>query len=220
MTLDKTQIFEIKELVNKQSIWYNDIKEELVDHIASEVEQQMQQGADFKEALSQVTPQINFKKIQRERLKYEHIRAMKDVLTEMKSFLAGPRLLILISLAALQGVLYLYFPENAMDLQIATVMILVIMMVYYLGIPWYLAQNQPKPLSNVHYMSRINAIYSSSLIISALIGLFRTWYLEMPGLGLAVFVLFYWFAVAGWMVMRKTLRDVRAQEALRNKEYA
>lgn len=69
MKLNPSQIQEIDRLIGDHNIWYDDLKNELTDHVASAVEDRLgQENTSFDHALMQVMEEIDPEKIQRQRM--------------------------------------------------------------------------------------------------------------------------------------------------------
>ena len=95
MKLNPSQIQEIDRLIGDHNIWYDDLKNELTDHVASAVEDRLgQENTSFQLALMQVVEEINPEKIQR-------LRMLRSLLLPFRWFtLLHPLNTILIFLAS------------------------------------------------------------------------------------------------------------------------
>lgn len=82
----------------KVKIYYTNIQDELLDHIASETEQLMKKGLDFDTAFRQAAQQVNPEKFQTTVLMATHLSKMKSI---FKSFMEPMVLIKSLLLAAL-----------------------------------------------------------------------------------------------------------------------
>lgn len=90
MKLDHEQLETIRLELSKVKIYYPDIKDELLDHVASETEQLMQEGMDFNTAFFQAAQKLNPQKFQMDVLIASHLSKAKAI---FKSFIE-PMILI------------------------------------------------------------------------------------------------------------------------------
>lgn len=90
MKLNHEQLETIRLELLKVKIYYTDIQDELLDHVASETEQLMQKGMDFNTAFSQAAKKVNPEKFQMDVLITTHLAKMKSI---FKSFME-PMILI------------------------------------------------------------------------------------------------------------------------------
>ena len=93
MKLSHYQIEHIREYIDAQNIWYDDIKIELLDHIVCNIEHQME-ASDIKfiEAAARAIEEVNPSAIQKERLKVEHIATFKEVYHEAIGLFSGSKI--------------------------------------------------------------------------------------------------------------------------------
>ena len=97
MKLAHYQIEHIREYIDGQNIWYDDIKIELIDHIVCNIEHQMEDSdIKFVEAAAIAIKEIDPASIQKERLKVEHIATFKEVYHEIIDLFSGSILFILL----------------------------------------------------------------------------------------------------------------------------
>lgn len=85
MKLNKNQISKIKNFISIGNIHYEDIREELEDHLASAVEEKMNSGLSFELALSEKQSRFNPSKLQRDILINTHWGMIKGIFKRMKS---------------------------------------------------------------------------------------------------------------------------------------
>ncbi|MGY6559424.1 MAG: hypothetical protein ACXIT9_09085 [Nitritalea sp.] len=98
MKLNQGQIDIINKELSKAKIYYWDIQNELLDHIASETEQLMKKGLDFDTAFYQARQKVNPEKFQMNVLMATHLSKMKSI---FKSFFEPMILIKSLLLAAL-----------------------------------------------------------------------------------------------------------------------
>lgn len=90
MKLNPEQLETIRLELSKVKIYYPDIQDELLDHVASETEQLMQEGMDFDTAFSKAAQKVNPQKFQMDVLIASHLSKAKAI---FKSFIE-PMILI------------------------------------------------------------------------------------------------------------------------------
>ncbi|WP_304517827.1 hypothetical protein [Cecembia rubra] len=90
MKLNHEQLEIIRLELSKVKIYYTDIQDELLDHVASETEQLMQEGMGFNRAFAQAARSMNPEKFQMDVLITTHLTKMKSI---FKSFME-PMILI------------------------------------------------------------------------------------------------------------------------------
>lgn len=83
MKLSTCQFNQIQSHLSKGNIYYTDIKEELVDHFASKVEDAMDKGISFDEAFSEVSKEIKPSSFQRRILLASHLGFLKAIFNNM-----------------------------------------------------------------------------------------------------------------------------------------
>jgi hypothetical protein len=107
MPLTDRQIAEIKGYVFGQGIWYYDVRDELVDHIASSVEDGIsRENLTFAKAFAQSIEAINCKTIQRKRMRASTYAVHRELLRELVATSTSIRIL---ALGFIFGVCYLIF---------------------------------------------------------------------------------------------------------------
>lgn len=79
MKLNQDQIEIIKQELAKVEIYYKDIQDELLDHVASETEKFMQEGQDFSTAFQQAALSVNPEKFQMDVLIATHLSKAKRI---------------------------------------------------------------------------------------------------------------------------------------------
>lgn len=109
MNLSSDQIAQIQSSFSRSSIFYDDIREELVDHIASKVEDAMETGIPFEEALESAQKEINPFNFQMSLLVASHLGFVKTIASNM---LKGSILLRSILLFAVWVIILNFFEYN------------------------------------------------------------------------------------------------------------
>lgn len=79
MKLNPEQLETIRLELSKVKIYYTDIQDELLDHVASETEQLMQEGMDFNTVFSQAAQKVNPEKFQMDVLIASHLSKIKSI---------------------------------------------------------------------------------------------------------------------------------------------
>ena len=99
MRLEYYQIQQIQNYLDSQGIWYIDVKEEVLDHVISSVEERLTQSPnDFLETLAQVLCEIDIISIQQQKVKSEFVKGLKLIGSEMCTYLIGKRLVVLLGM--------------------------------------------------------------------------------------------------------------------------
>lgn len=86
MKLSPSQIAQIQLSLSDGNIYYEDIKAELVDHFATEIESQLAQGSSFELLLREKLGRFDKKKFQRNLLLQTHLGMLKTLFNKMLSF--------------------------------------------------------------------------------------------------------------------------------------
>ncbi|WP_075349535.1 hypothetical protein [Algoriphagus marinus] len=110
MSLSTNQINQIQSSLASGNIYYDDIKDELVDHRASAIERDMEEGLTFEQAMSNQLKNFNESKFQREILLHTHLGMLKNIFQEMGNF----RILfkVLLMTLVIVGFMNLFAAEN------------------------------------------------------------------------------------------------------------
>ena len=212
MKLAYYQIEHLREYIDNQSIWYDDIKEEILDHVATAVEERMADGEEsFVDASTTVFAELKIHQFQRQKLKVEHIATLKEVGSEMLSFFSGKRLLFTVLIALLSGTML--FASSGLITEFGRLSIIgpLLLMIYFIVIPTY--ARKFRVLYQSYYMSRINAIYLPGFLVSSLFGWVESWLLQQPLVLMTFLTLYYLFVTAGIIVMNRTLNKVKTNVA-------
>lgn len=210
MKLAHYQIEHIKEYIDGQNIWYDDVKNELLDHIICAVEVDMEANQrSFVDALGKVLIEVNPNTLQRQKLKVEHIQAFRDVLLELKRIVSGQRtlyiILFLLLNIAITRVTALDLKEYLKLLHLGGLVLL-----FFNFIIRTLTNHKFRPLYNVYFISRLNSIYTSSLIGTSLISLFLSSWLVQTPVALVVYsTAFMTYLTASFFVLNRTFLMVK-----------
>ena len=209
MKLAHYQIEHIREWINMQNIWYDEIKDELLDHMVCAVEQRMANAEiSFVNALAEVCKEVNPTQVQRQKLKFEHFNALKETFSEMKNF----DLMKVLSLT----VLFIMFillqtyttTDNANSLKIFMTASAILVMLF--GAIYTYKFRQIKPLSNAFVFSRINGIYLVSFLYASLPQiLFWEWLLSHSTLSFIYIGLQFWFIISGIKVLYESFNKLK-----------
>ncbi|MFT6969889.1 MAG: hypothetical protein ACJAXX_000452 [Roseivirga sp.] len=209
MKLAYYQIEHIREYIDAENIWYDDIKIELVDHIVCNIEQQMEvSDIKFVEAAALAIEEINPSAVQQERLKVEHIATFKEVYHEAIDLFSGKKIFYPM-LFVLAGILLV---ELSSDLgkNLYDFIILSFVALFFSFVIRTLFNKKFKPLHNVYFMSRMNAVYTIGLGVNSLIALFLTdWLARNPIVFIIYISALSIYLIAGFRVMNKTFQKLQ-----------
>lgn len=213
MKLAYYQIEHIKQYIDQQNIWYDDVKGELLDHIVCAVEHEMEVGdRKFVDALARVLIEIDPSALQRQKLKVEHIATFKDVYHELTGFFTTSKALY--PLAAFMGSILFAFwcSDLKLGLQLFHGLSVLALFGNFIARTWRNAKF--KPLYNVYFMSRLNAIYTPSFLIGSLVSLLiSTWLVHNPIAFVVYLGSFATFLIAGFLVMNRTFLKLKKHAA-------
>lgn len=177
MKLSTSQIAQIQSSLSNGSIYYNDIRAELVDHIASKVEDAMEAGIPFERALPKVRKEIKPSTFQTKLLIASHLGFVKTIASNM---LKGSILLKSIPVFAV-CLFFIYFDQSpeASEKHIRTIFISTAVGLAIVGLLGGL-------LKNSQVLSAGNTLWLMILISQFLLNLdFMVW------LGLSPFTSIY-----------------------------
>jgi hypothetical protein len=209
MKLAYYQIEHIREYIDAENIWYDDIKIELVDHIVCNIEQQMEvSDIKFVEAAALAIEEINPSAVQQERLKVEHIATFKEVFQEAIDLFSSSKLLYTI-LSLLAGILMV---ELSSDLgkNLYCFIIFSFVALFFSFVIRTLFSKKFKPLHNVYFMSRMNAVCTIGLGVNSLIALFLTdWLARNPVIFILYISALSIYLIAGFRVMNRTFKKLQ-----------
>jgi hypothetical protein len=95
MKLAHYQIEHIREYIKDQNIWYYDVRQELVDHIASAIESKIEEEEiSFSKAFAEAIEGIDCRKVQRKRMKIATFLAHKNMKSEIFNLFQSAQLLM------------------------------------------------------------------------------------------------------------------------------
>ena len=213
MKLTHFQIEQIKEYSDTQSIWYDDVKQEILDHVATAVEEKMESGEiNFIDFCGDVFLELDVNKFQRHKLKYEHLATLREAGNEMLTFLKGKRLLYLVTIISLSGLGFSISSSFTLGLWTLGIWMPLTLIFYFIIIP-----NRSKKyrvLYQSYYMSRVNAVYLPTFLSLSAIGWAENWLLARPILAVTIFSVYHLFVIAGLIIIHKTLKQVKSNVAL------
>ena len=86
MKLSTSQITQIQSSLPSRHIYYDDIRAELVDHFATEIEENLDKGQSFELLLHEKLSSFNQKEFQRNLLLQTHLGMLKTLIKKMGSF--------------------------------------------------------------------------------------------------------------------------------------
>lgn len=215
MKLAHYQIEHIREYIDGQNIWYDDIKEELLDHIVCNVEDYMRSGdIKFVEAAALAIKEVNPSAIQKERLKVEHIATFKEVYHEIIDLFSGSKIYLAV-VAILVGVLLITISNDlAETLGLFSTTALTALFVNFFARTYF--NRKFKPLYNSYFMSRLNTIYTSTLLFTSLISLLLADWLVQDPVALIIYIsTFNLYLIASFRVINRTFNKLKNHVAYR-----
>ena len=113
MKLTNQQINLIQNATPKGSIYYNDIKEEMIDHISSKVEDLIESGIGFDDAFGQVRKEINFSTFQRQLLIASHLGFFKKIFLNLLKGSVLLKATLIFAVCLSLSLIFDYRPEEA-----------------------------------------------------------------------------------------------------------
>ena len=213
MKLAHYQIEHIKEYIDRQNIWYDDIKDELLDHLICAVEAEMETNEiKFIDALDKVLAEVNPNELQRQKLKVEHVQTFKDLASELKAFVSTKKVIFTLAATAISYAVIRFSVdlEEAMKV-FQPAMILALMLSF--AIPT-VSNRALRPLKNAYFISRLNTIYTSAFLASSIINLLALdWLIAHPKALIIYITIFICFVIAGFLLMNKTMLKLKARVA-------
>ncbi|MFY0592400.1 hypothetical protein [Roseivirga sp.] len=212
MKLAHYQLEQIEDYIKDQNIWYDDVRQELLDHVATAVEEKMEnEDFSFVDACGEIFTTIDIPKFQRHKLKYEHIATLKEVGNEMLTFFQGAKLLCLVAIISASAVALAQPALTKEWFWTLTVWSPALLLFYFIIVPIYARKYRVLYLS--YYMSRVNALYTPTFLIISLLGYLDAWFLQNTSIALVVFSIFYLFVISALSVLHKTLKKVKSNVA-------
>ncbi len=215
MSLVSYQIEHIKEYINSHGIWYEDVKAELLDHMICSIEERMsEKNQSYQDAFADLLNEMKVGEFQRTKLKYEHLRAFRLVFKEMTTFLTGSKILIFTLIAMLSGIIcYNPLALPYISSQVLSVCLVLFALVYFLGLPIF--NRKYKALYHCFYMSRVNAVTTTTLIVVSLIeGRLTDWLMQFPLAATLIYTFVLLFVAAATIVMNRTYKEVKAHAVI------
>lgn len=208
MKLAHYQIEHIREWIGMQNIWYDEIKDELLDHIVCAVEEQMtSEETRFADALARVCSEVDPQKLQRQKLMHEHIKTFKNTIGEMLKLRAVKALILIMSLSIL---VTLGNTGTSSSTILKLYMFLTVVSVFLVSASFLFRARGKNPLSNIYVVSRTNTVISSSLIIISLTDIFLDdWLITHPIFLFTLMGLLTWFVTSGLIVLKNSFNHHR-----------
>ena len=208
MRLAHYQIEHIKEYIDHQNIWYKDIKDELLDHIICAVEEEMEHNdTKFVDALAKVILEVKPKALQRAKLKTEHLRTFKSVYQEFSTVLQTKPYQIVLAIAFAACII---LTSGSLDdtLRIYHMLGLVALFFNFFIRTW--GNMKFQPLHNTLFMSRLNATYTPALLITSLVSLLLSDWLQQAPLALLIYIsLFNCYILACFHLLNRSFVELK-----------
>lgn len=164
MKLAHYQIEHIKAYIEDQGIWYYDVRDELVDHIASSVEDGIsRENLTFAKAFAQSIEAINCKAIQRKRMRTSTYAIHRELLKELVNISLSIRIL---ALGSIFLVFYLIFnsalPTESVVKMLKTLSICAVIIPLLLS----LFDRKNKPYNYTTFISIFNTLFLYVIILN------------------------------------------------------
>lgn len=197
MKLTSSQIAQIQSSLSNGNIFYDDIKAELVDHFATEIEEKMDGSKSFELLLQEKLIGFDQKKFQRTLLLQSHIGMLKTIFNNMLSFW------LLVKVAVIAYVIgfiinsfYTFSPEFAEQV-LKTSFILTFLVIAILGLI------RTRLLKNSQIVAAGNSLFMLGMISQFILRLEWLQWIGLTNKSL-LFILTFWFClllVAGYRVL-------------------
>jgi hypothetical protein len=205
MKLSTSQIAQIHSSLSNESIFYDDIRAELVDHFATEIEGKLTQGNSFESLLQEKLRGFNKRRFQRNLLLQTHKGMLKAIFKKMLSFWLLFKVVIMTYfIGFIINAFSTYTPENAENI-LKTSFILTFLILAVLGLI------RTQLLKNSQIVAAGNTLFMIAMLSQFVLQL--DW-LEWTGLTnqTLLYTFTFWFClllVAGFRVLSNTV--TRAQ---------
>ncbi len=207
MKLASYQIELISNYLDEQNIWYADLREELLDHVASSIEERSQGSEDrFPELLGEQLVELDINTIQAERVKREFRNTLQSILEEMLSMLKSKMLLVLIVLFS--GILLLFLKTNLLELPIIEGIAILGLIPFLSVYPYF----KSKALLHNIFKVRISVVVFSVVFAFVLNQLTQS-FLPLVILPILNCVL-VWFLTGAYAVLQRTLNSIKVHGAV------
>ncbi len=209
MKLAHYHIEHIKEWIGMQNIWYDEIKDELLDHMICSTEHKIQASEmKFIEALAEVCNEVKPFELQRQKLKYEHINSFKEVLTEMTRFSLLKSNSLVLTMSVLAFILFRTPIDNTATLRIYLTSSVLLVMLATLFYTYRHRANHP--FSNVYFMAKMNGVCTTNFLIISLIQLLLVdWLIGNPFFLFVLFGLQSWYLFSGIRVLFQSFTRIK-----------
>ena len=208
MKLAHYQIEQIREYINAQNIWYQDVKDELLDHMVCAVEEDMiRHNSTFVDAVAKVIVEVKPNRLQRTKLKTEHVRTYKEAYLTLIEVVTKQSYLIALAIGISAAAIFVFSDLNEL-LNVYTLGFMVLLFYNFFVRTW---NNRAfYPLYNTFFMSRLNALYMPGLIIPSLVNAWAAdWLTQQPWLLLGYFSLFNCYVIISFLVLNKSFIKLR-----------
>lgn len=202
MNLSSDQITKIQSSFSHSSIFYDDIREELVDHFATEIEEKMDGSTSFDILLQEKLNGFDQKKFQRTLLLQSHVGMLKAIFKKMLSFWLLVKVIIM---TYVLGVFINAFNDYSAEQLLKISFITAFIAVAFLGLI------RTRLLKNFQIVAAGNSLFMLGMISQFVL---RLEWLQWTGLSntFLLFALTFWFClllVAGFRVLSGTVKRVQ-----------
>ncbi len=208
MKLAHYQIAHIKSYIDNKNIWYQDIKDELLDHMICGVEREMEENeTSFADAVSKIALEVKPLSLQRAKLKIEHLRTFKELnhtvidLAVNKTHLIIICILIAVFLTAFTDTL-----SNTINFYNTAV---ILALVYNFTFRTW-RNKEFKPLQNTLFTSRMNALSVTAILTIQFLNLTLAELIEAtPWLFMLYTAIFNIYVLASFKILNKSFLDLK-----------
>ena len=202
MKLSSDQIFQIQSSFSSGNIFYDDIRAELVDHFATEIEEKMDGNKSFDILLMEKLNEFDQKKFQRALLLQSHLGMLKAIFKKMVSFWLLVKVIIM---TYVLGVFINAFNDYSAEQLLKTSFITAFIALAFLGLI------RTRLLKNSQIVAAGNSLFMLGMISQFVL---RLEWLQWTGLSntFLLFALTFWFClllVAGFRVLSGTVKRVQ-----------
>ena len=205
MKLTSLQINQIQSSLASDNIHYDDIKDELVDHRASAIERDMEEGLTFEKAMRNQLKNFNEFEFQREILLHTHLGMVKSIFKEIGNF----RILfkVLLMTLVIVGFMNLFAAENPAYSET----LLKVSMMIAITLSAILGLFSTRLLRNSQVMAAGNTLFLMGSLSQYFL---RLEWLQWTGLSdqVLLYVLTFWFCLiltAGFRVLATRITKVQ-----------
>ncbi|MDE0561354.1 hypothetical protein OU792_15250 [Algoriphagus sp. NF] len=179
MKLNQSQISRIMQFSNQQDIYYRDIQAEWVDHIASEIEAELESEEDFEKILHQKVATLPPRKFQRSVLMNIHLGVVREFFVGIFNWK-----ILSISLILAFGLLGVLELLGALETEMSERVIKTTFLILMYG-TIFIGFWKNKTRRNAHILATVNTIFFLS---SLLVFVFRLDWFEWLGFNQVSFI--------------------------------